>query len=96
MALSHLREAVKIQSESLEAARKTLQVTTDQYKAGTVSYLNVVSAQTTALSAENTLISVRNRQLIATGVLLKNAAGRWDMADITSMKNPLIGATQIK
>ena len=96
MALSHLREAVKIQSESLEAARKTLQVTTDQYKAGTVSYLNVVSAQTTALSAENTLISVRNRQLIATGVLLKNAAGRWDMADVTSMKNPLIGATQIK
>ncbi len=96
VALSHLREEVKIQSESLEAARKTLQVTTDQYKAGTVSYLNVVSAQTTALSAENTLISVRNRQLIATGVLLKNAAGRWDMADVTSMKNPLIGATQIK
>jgi len=45
-----------------------------QYKAGTVSYLNVITAQNAALVAENAWTAVRNRQLVATGILLKNAA----------------------
>jgi outer membrane protein TolC len=43
-----------------------------------VSYLNVVSAQTSALSSERSLLDVRNRQLAALNQLLKNIAGRWD------------------
>ena len=45
-----------------------------------MSYLNVVVAQTAALSSENTLLSVRNRQLAAVNQLLKNIAGRWQPA----------------
>lgn len=81
VAAHKLAEEAEVQAEALKAARRSLEVTLNQYKAGTVSYLNVVSAQTTALSAENTLIAVRNRQLVATGQLLKNAAGRWDVPD---------------
>ena len=47
-----------------------------QYLAGTVSYLNVSSAQAALLSAESSLLSSRNRQLVAANVLLKNLGGR--------------------
>ena len=42
-----------------------------------MSYLNVATAQAGALSAERSLLDVQNRQLAATGLLLKNLAGRW-------------------
>jgi outer membrane protein TolC len=37
----------------------------------------VVTAQTSVLSAEGSVLSVRNRQLAAANVLLKNIGGRW-------------------
>ena len=79
-AVAALRDEAAVQAEALEAAQRALAITENQYKAGTVSYLNVITAQSTALSAENTLTAVRNRQLLAVGQLLKNAAGRWDVA----------------
>ena len=73
------REA-QLQQEALDAAQRNLEITMDQYKAGTVSYLNVVTAQTAALSSETSLLSLRNRQLAAINTLLKNIAGRWEPA----------------
>ena len=80
VAVAALRDEAAVQAEALQAAQRALAITENQYKAGTVSYLNVITAQSTALSAENTLTAVRNRQLLAVGQLLKNAAGRWDVA----------------
>ena len=68
----------QLQQEALQAAQRNLEIVTDQYKAGTVSYLNVSAAQSAALSSETTLVTVRNRQLAATNTLLKNIAGRWN------------------
>jgi NodT family efflux transporter outer membrane factor (OMF) lipoprotein len=70
------------QAAALQAAQRNLQITLDQYQAGTVSYLNVVSAQTAALSSESSLLAVRNRQLATVNVLLKNLAGPWQAADL--------------
>ena len=68
----------QLQSEALQAAQRNLDITQDQYRAGTVSYLNVVIAQTSALNSESNLLAVRNRQLTAINQLLKNIAGRWE------------------
>ncbi len=73
-----LDEEIALQAEAFKAAERSLEIANNQYKAGTVSYLNVVTAQTTALSAERTLLDVRNRRLAAITQLLKNLAGRWD------------------
>ncbi|MET0517982.1 MAG: efflux transporter outer membrane subunit [Burkholderiaceae bacterium] len=75
-----LQDEARLQSEALAAAQRNLEITLDQYRAGTVSYLNVVTAQTAALSSESSLLSVRNRQLAAVNQLLKNIAGRWEKA----------------
>lgn len=78
VAASLLQEEMGLQQESLTSARRALDIAQNQYKAGTVSYLNVVTAQTTVLAAERSLLDVRNRRLAAVNVLLKNLAGRWD------------------
>ena len=68
--------ALALQRDAWEAAERTLEIVLAQYRAGTVSFLNVSAAQTSALSAEGNLLSSRNRQLVAANLLLKNLGGR--------------------
>jgi NodT family efflux transporter outer membrane factor (OMF) lipoprotein len=89
-----LRRQSALQAESLVAARRALELVLDQYRAGTVSFLNVISAQTTALTIERSLVDLRNRQLAATNQLLKQLAGDWNARSpaITPPRRP--GVTQ--
>lgn len=66
-------------AEALAAAQRALDVVNNQYRAGTVGYLNVITAQATVLSAQRSLIDVRSRRLAAVNTLLKNVAGRWEV-----------------
>lgn len=58
-----------------DAARETLRATENQYRAGTVSYLNVVIAQSSSYAAERNLIDVQSRRLLAHIGLLKAMGG---------------------
>ena len=64
------------QAQAVVAARRNLAINEAQYAAGTVSYLNVVTAQTSALSAERSLLDIQNRRVLAVTQLMKNLAGR--------------------
>jgi NodT family efflux transporter outer membrane factor (OMF) lipoprotein len=77
VAADQLDDELQLLGDALKAAQRSLELIQDQYKAGTVSYLNVVTAQTVVLSAEASVLAVRNRQLAATNALLKNIGGRW-------------------
>ena len=77
VATSQLQDQAQALSESLEAAQRNLVLTQEQYKAGTVSYLNVVQAQTSALTAERSLLDVQSRRVLALTVLMKNLAGAY-------------------
>ena len=71
-----------MQAAALVSAKKVLEVTMNQYQSGIVSYLNVTSAQATALSLENGWLVVRNRRILAVVQLLKNLGGRWDKTNL--------------
>jgi len=75
-----LAKEAQLQQEALASAQRNLALVTEQYRAGTVSFLEVTTAQNSALSTEASLLSVRNRQLAAINLLLKNIAGRWQPA----------------
>ena len=79
---SQLQAQAQIQQEALQYAQRNLEITNEQYRVGTVGYLNVVTAQATALGSERTLLDVRNRQLAAVSQLLKNIAGRWQESSV--------------
>ena len=82
--LDSLQDELTLQREALKASQRNLEITLDQYKAGTVSYLNVASAQTSALSVQGNLLSLQNRQLAAVNQLMKNVAGRWQDLALSS------------
>ena len=58
-----------------DAARAAL--TTQQYKAGTVSYLNVITVQTISLTDEITAIQIRGRRMAAAVLLVQALGGGW-------------------
>ncbi|HEX2720150.1 MAG TPA: efflux transporter outer membrane subunit [Candidatus Deferrimicrobium sp.] len=78
VALRVLEEEAQVQEEALAAARQTVEIVTNQYKAGTVSYLNVIVAQTTALSNEQAALNILGRRLAASVSLVKALGGGWD------------------
>ncbi|HEY9100984.1 efflux transporter outer membrane subunit [Chitinimonas sp.] len=78
LVLAHqLAGEAKLQTQAVDAARRNLEIVQDQYKAGTVSFLNVASAQTELLNSELSLNALQTRQLLAVNQLLKNIAGTW-------------------
>ncbi|WP_199740070.1 efflux transporter outer membrane subunit [Acidovorax sp. FJL06] len=77
-AAAALAQEEQLQREATAAAQRALDVVENQYRAGTVGYLNVLAAQTTVLSARRSLIDVKSRRLAAVNALLKNVAGRWE------------------
>jgi NodT family efflux transporter outer membrane factor (OMF) lipoprotein len=76
-ALRILEQEAAVQREALEAARQSVVLTTNQYKAGTVSYLNVVNVQAASLSAELSALNILSRRMTASAALVKALGGGW-------------------
>ncbi len=73
-----LKDEALVQRDATRSAVKALDVTMNQYKAGTVNYLNVVTAQTTALSNQRTELTITNSRLLATVQLIAALGGGWN------------------
>lgn len=74
-ALRILAAESEVQKSATRAANEFQTLTTNQYLAGTVSFLNVATAQAAALSAERASLDLLNRQLAATVGLIKALGG---------------------
>jgi NodT family efflux transporter outer membrane factor (OMF) lipoprotein len=75
-----LEQEALIQQEAANAAAESLALANNQYRAGTVSYLNVVTAQATSLSADVTTLGISGRRLVAVVGLMKALGGDWQIA----------------
>lgn len=70
------REAV-VQNLAVTSARRSEELTINQYRAGTVSYLNVLVIQAQTLSNERAALAVQNRRLVASVQLIEALGGGW-------------------
>ncbi|HEX8964036.1 MAG TPA: efflux transporter outer membrane subunit [Rhodocyclaceae bacterium] len=77
-ALNVLGEEAGFQHAASQAADESLALTQNQYQAGIVSYLNVVTTQAAALSAKRAELDVAGRRLVANATLLKALGGSWN------------------
>ncbi len=75
-----LEEEAQVQGAAVKSAQESLGLITNQYKAGTVSYLNVIVAQTTALSNERVAVDIAGRRMAAAVLLIKALGGGWTAA----------------
>ncbi|MDD5247591.1 MAG: efflux transporter outer membrane subunit [Rhodocyclaceae bacterium] len=76
-ALRVLADEAEAQQAATRAAAEALELTENQYQAGTVSYLNVVTTQAAALAAARADLDVAGRRLVANATLLKALGGSW-------------------
>jgi len=91
-ALRILEQEATVQNDAVSAAQRSVALTTDQYKVGIVSYLNVVTAQAFALSDQRTAVDIATRRMTSSVLLVKALGGGWRASELPSNAD-LISAT---
>jgi len=77
-----LEQQAGIEDAAVAAAREAEKLTLNQYKAGTVPYSSVITAQTARLSAEQTALAVLSSRLQASVALIEAVGGGWSDAQL--------------
>ena len=72
-----LSRQYEAETAALQAARKQLEIADNRYRAGLVTYLEVATAQNSALDVERTTVQLRGQQLVAAVALVKSIGGGW-------------------
>jgi len=70
------------QEEAVHAAQRYLDIAMSRYKTGLDPYLDVITAQTTLLSDQQTLTTLRVNEMTAAVQLIQALGGGWDVAQL--------------
>jgi NodT family efflux transporter outer membrane factor (OMF) lipoprotein len=85
-ALRLLEDESKTESAAVAAAEHSLALSNNRYKGGVTTYLEVITAQTTALADERTAVQISGRRMVASVLLIKALGGGWDAASLSTVK----------
>ena len=77
-----LEQQAEVQARAVALAREAERLQLNQYRAGTVPYTSVITAQQTALSNEETALSVLESRLVASVSLVEALGGGWDASQL--------------
>jgi NodT family efflux transporter outer membrane factor (OMF) lipoprotein len=84
-ALRILAEEAEVTDRAVKAAEESLTISTDQYKGGIVAYLQVITAQTAALTEERAAVDVLTRRMTASVLLIEALGGGWDASKLPAV-----------
>ncbi|MDR3481382.1 MAG: efflux transporter outer membrane subunit [Burkholderiaceae bacterium] len=85
-ALRIYEQEARKQEQAVALSRRSVELTINQYKAGIISYLDVITVETTALTNERTYVELLNKRLAANVLLVKALGGGWDVAQLPDVK----------
>jgi NodT family efflux transporter outer membrane factor (OMF) lipoprotein len=90
-ALHLLEQEANTDAAAVAAAERSLALSKNRYTGGVTTYLEVITAQTTALADERSAVQVSGRRMISSVLLVKALGGGWDASslaklDLTSRK----------
>jgi len=77
-----LEKEAKVQDEAVVAAQRSLDLSVIRYEGGVTSYLEVITAQSAALSDEITAVNILGRRMANTVLLIQALGGGWDRSDL--------------
>lgn len=80
--LGRLATESEEQAVAARAAERSLELATRRYTEGAANYLEVITAQTTALQAEGALLAVQVRRMTASVGLIRGVGGGWSLAEL--------------
>lgn len=73
-----------LQAQAVQASQLSERLALSQYRAGTTTYLSVVTAQTLSLTSQRTAAQLLGRQLASSVALIAATGGGWTAAETTS------------
>jgi outer membrane protein TolC len=89
--LRQLHEEAASEQAAVVSAQRNLDLATNRYREGIVSYLDVIDAEETALRTKTTALDITTRSLLASIGLIRAIGGGWtegrDPAIATDPKN---------
>jgi NodT family efflux transporter outer membrane factor (OMF) lipoprotein len=77
-----LEQRADIEDATVKAAREAETLTLNQYKAGTVPYSSVITAQTTRLNSEENALNALSGRLQASVALIEALGGGWKASEL--------------
>jgi len=84
-ALRILEKETATQRAAVAAAEQSLELSTNRYTGGLVTYLEVVTAQGTALVNERAAVDILRRRMDASVLLIKALGGGWDSTKLPKL-----------
>jgi NodT family efflux transporter outer membrane factor (OMF) lipoprotein len=90
-ALRILGQELETQNMAVNSAQRALDVSTEEYKAGTVDYLTVLTAQNAVLSNQLTASNLLTRQMTSSVLLVEALGGGWNSADLPARESIVSG-----
>ncbi len=77
-----LENEAKVQDEAVVAAQRSLDLSVTRYKGGVTSYLEVITAQSAALSDQVTAVNILGRRMASTVLLIQALGGGWEKSSL--------------
>jgi NodT family efflux transporter outer membrane factor (OMF) lipoprotein len=77
-----LEEESTAEDRAVASAKQSLEISTNQYKAGTVDYLTVITAQATALNDQIAAVNIRTRRMTTSVLLVEALGGGWNTGEL--------------
>ena len=77
-----LGRQIGVNQAAVQAARQAVEITLNEYQAGTVAYTTVITAQVTLLTDQETALLVQENRLIASVALIEALGGGWDASQL--------------
>ena len=86
-ALRLLSKEIQQQGTAVKSAQRNLGLANDRYRLGIDPYLNVITAQTTLLSNQQTAVNLSILQMTSTVQLIEALGGGWDDTQLPTPKS---------
>jgi NodT family efflux transporter outer membrane factor (OMF) lipoprotein len=80
--LQIVSEQISKQKDSIESGQRYLDIATARWETGLDPYLNVINAQTTLLTNQQALVTLRVSEMTAAVLLIEALGGGWDVAQL--------------
>jgi NodT family efflux transporter outer membrane factor (OMF) lipoprotein len=77
-----LEEEAKTQDAAVASAQHSLQLSTNRYRGGVATYLEVITAQSIALTDQRVAVEIGGRRMTASVSLIKALGGGWNAANL--------------
>ena len=86
-ALRVLEDEAQAEDQAVKAAQNALDISTYQYKAGTVNYLTVITEQAILLQDQVQAVNILTRRMSASVLLIEALGGGWDASTLPTLRD---------